>query len=192
MRAAILLLLLTILPASAGWSSPCRPAFKGSPCWDDRAWPKAEVTAPVVLFDAQAAKECRPAFAGVPCWEPEAVPKPEVAAGDLLLPDRSSWEWRALGAAIALTALDWQQTREFRARGDEEGNPILGRHPSAAEVNRGVAVAILGGVAIWALTEDRTARWFLLAGWIAVEAWAVNNNAKLGYTPKLAGIELTF
>lgn len=80
-----------------------------------------------------------------------------------------------------LTAADWAQTRNIGRHpvSWHETNPLLGPHPSAAEVDRHfVASALIGAAILHALpTRYRDAA--LTAG-IVIEAGCVANNLRLG------------
>jgi hypothetical protein len=62
----------------------------------------------------------------------------------------ADWSWNTKdtlleAAAIGMTVVDWGQTRDIRNHnGRKELNPILGPHPSNAEVNRyfGIVTAL--------------------------------------------------
>lgn len=110
-----------------------------------------------------------------------------------------------LGSALALSAIDWGQTkyatretvttteiRRFHTDGTEtvetstttsrqyrEENPFLGRHPSRGDVDRYFAIAALGTVALSAVLPTRYRRYFL-TGVIVVESLVVLRNHHLG------------
>lgn len=84
-------------------------------------------------------------------------------------------------ALATLTAADWAQTRNIARHPVRwhETNPLLGEHPSVAQVDRHFAAsAIIGAAALHAL-PTRYRDWALNAG-LVIEATCVANNLRLG------------
>jgi hypothetical protein len=84
-------------------------------------------------------------------------------------------------AALSLLAVDYGQTRTIAKNPDQwyEQNPILGEHPSVAEVNRYFALAAIGHVAASATLPPKWRKvWQYVT--IGVEAAAVGHNISLG------------
>jgi hypothetical protein len=88
---------------------------------------------------------------------------------------------RLLWAGQALIAADWAQTRQIAKNPDQysEKNRYLGEHPSVGKVNTYFVSALAAHyyTAAYLSGSDRTA---MLTGIVAVEAYVVNRNAKLG------------
>lgn len=94
------------------------------------------------------------------------------------------WTDEQVGQVLVLatlTAADWAQTRNIARHPQvwHENNPLLGPHPSVAEVDRHfVASALIGAAILHALpTRYRDAA---LAAGIVVEAGCVANNLRIG------------
>lgn len=96
--------------------------------------------------------------------------------------DDWTYEQATKAAALAtLTAADWAQTRNIARHPVRwhETNPLLGEHPSVAQVDRHFAAsAIIGAAALHAL-PTRYRDWALNAG-LVIEATCVANNLRLG------------
>lgn len=110
-----------------------------------------------------------------------------VAALSLPLPAAAEtprpWTNEELGmglAALAVTTMDWAQTRHISAYPQvwTELNPLLGKHPDAARVNRHFGIGILAGAALAHYFPQ-----YRMAGLKTVfvlEAFVVGRNAYLG------------
>lgn len=85
-----------------------------------------------------------------------------------------------LAAALTLTAADWAQTRQIqRYPGAYELNPLLGRLPSAGQVNRYFAICAVSTVALSYTLPPRYSERFL-KGMIIVEGLTVARNHYIG------------
>lgn len=87
-------------------------------------------------------------------------------------------------AFIALTFIDWKQTREFTGNPHKypdmyETNPILGPHPSARKVNTIMATSIAAHTAI-AFILPKPSRTIWQSIWIAIEVHCVYSNYQTG------------
>jgi hypothetical protein len=75
-----------------------------------------------------------------------------------------------------LIVADWAQTTDFRARGNREGNPILGSYPSQGRVNTliglGLATNLLVSRIPWRM--PRMVIWSMV---LVGETYAVTHNA---------------
>mgnify|MGYP003351641467 CR=1 FL=1 len=90
-----------------------------------------------------------------------------------------------LGTASATTVADWATTRNLTRRygeGYHENNPILGKHPSTAQVDLYFITSGLLGYAI-ADNLDRHRTTFLQA-WTAVGIFYTNRNLNIGLKMK--------
>lgn len=78
---------------------------------------------------------------------------------------------------LALHGLDWAQTREIAANPDKyhERNPILGKHPSQAEVNRYFMLTGLGHYALSKMLPPEWAKPFQ-QGTIGLEGYVTGRN----------------
>lgn len=86
---------------------------------------------------------------------------------------------------VVVTCIDWMQTKEFRAEGRKEANPILGEEPSQERVDVLIAAAILGHIFVaWALPSEYKETWII--SFTVIEAVAVYHNYSQGYGPKLS------
>lgn len=85
-------------------------------------------------------------------------------------------------ATLGLIGMDWHQTRDFRAKGHPEINPILGRYPSRARVNTLIGAAMIGHPIVARLLPKKWRRAFQY-GTIAAETLAVGNNWNKGNPP---------
>lgn len=80
---------------------------------------------------------------------------------------------------LALHVADWGQTRNIAKNSGKwhETNPILGKHPSTADVDRYFALTGLGHVALSKMLEDSpTLRAWFLGMTTAMEAGVVGRN----------------
>jgi len=86
------------------------------------------------------------------------------------------WRW----TATALTLIDCLQSQEIVENPEyTEKNPILGRHPSKAALNRLCAFSLLLQHGIGqSLPKRSRSQWYLT--FVVVEAWAVGHNYKTG------------
>lgn len=94
------------------------------------------------------------------------------------------WTDAQAGKAVALATLaaaDWAQTRNIARHPARwhETNPLLGEHPSVAQVDRHFAVSALIGAAALHALPTRYRDWALNAG-LVIEAGCVANNLRLG------------
>lgn len=124
---------------------------------------------------------------------PDPAGNPNTALRALVLqappkePKEDKWKWttgdtvREL-ATLALIGMDWHQTRDFRAKGRPERNPILGRYPSRARVNTLIGAAMVGHP-VAARLLPKPLRQVLQYGTIIGEVDAVSNNWKKGNPP---------
>ena len=85
------------------------------------------------------------------------------------------------GVASTLKIIDWGQTLDIADKPDryEETNPILGKHPSRAEVNRYFGYSVGTQLLITHLLPSEW-RKFWLGGWIGVSGYYVNHNYGVG------------
>jgi len=92
-------------------------------------------------------------------------------------------------ALTVLLVADWGQTRWAIKQNEkncvrpcqvyEEGNPILGKHPSIGKTNNLIGASIIGHAAIaYILPRQWREGWQYV--WIGVEANAVNRNQSIG------------
>ena len=94
-----------------------------------------------------------------------------------------AWTNEELGmglAALAVTTMDWAQTRHIARNPDvwAEMNPLLGKHPDIARVNRHFALGILAGAALAHYFPQ-----YRMAGLktlFVIEAFVAGRNAYLG------------
>lgn len=83
-----------------------------------------------------------------------------------------------------ITAIDWMQTKEFRAQGVKEQNPILGEEPSQEKVDTYIGAAIISHALVtWALPPEFRETWIWT--FIIIESVAVLHNYDQGYGPNL-------
>ena len=83
-------------------------------------------------------------------------------------------------AALAVTVLDWRQTSDIhRHAGMYEMNPLLGRHPTQAEINRYFGLGMLATAAIvyYLPSKYRTAA---LTFYVVTETAVVGHNVSMG------------
>lgn len=96
------------------------------------------------------------------------------------------WSKREIGMQVIASLLiitDWGQTRTIAKNPDRwyEKNPILGRHPSVAEVDRYFIACLIGNVMIThILPEKWRETWLGIT--IGCQAYCVGNNFSLGVT----------
>lgn len=100
------------------------------------------------------------------------------------VPAHSAHQWtpanRLLaGTTAGLQGLDWLQTLAFRARGDREGNPLLGRMPSEGHVNTMIPLGMLATQGIGALLPTG-ARNIWYGGLSALEIASIIRNLTAG------------
>jgi hypothetical protein len=89
------------------------------------------------------------------------------------------------GTYILVTCIDWAQTKEFRADGRREMNPILGSEPSQERVDTLIGLAIISHTLIaYALPQEFRETWSVV--FIVVELEAVTHNYAHGHGPKLS------
>jgi hypothetical protein len=124
---------------------------------------------------------------------PDPAKDPNSALRTLILqpppkePKANRWHWttgdtlREL-ATLGLIGMDWHQTRDFRADGVEELNPVLGARPSRARVNTLIGAAMLGHPIVARLLP-KPWRDVFQYGTIGAETVAVLHNRKDGYEP---------
>ena len=86
--------------------------------------------------------------------------------------------WLA-GTTAGLQGLDWLQTLAFRARGDQEGNPLLGRTPSEGHINTMIPLGMLATQGIGALLPSG-ARNVWYGGLSALEVASIIHNLTTG------------
>lgn len=96
----------------------------------------------------------------------------------------TGWKWSKTDTALELvfvgvTLLDMMQTSEFRSRGHEEANSLLGTYPSQQEVTLGIGACILGH-ALVAIALPKPWRSLWQGGGIGVEVMAVVWNRTTG------------
>lgn len=98
---------------------------------------------------------------------------------------------RAIAFAV-LDGIDWAQTRSIARNPDKfyEMNPILGRHPTVAQVNRYFLKEQMIGFGVSRLLPADFHGIPLRASWqtmiISTEVWCVSHNAQIGVTMKKA------
>ncbi len=94
--------------------------------------------------------------------------------------DWSTLDQSLLAAAGTLHIIDWAQTRTIAKNPDlyYERNPLLGRHPSTAEVNRHFALGLIVIPVLAHYFSDYRTQ--ILSTWLAVEVLCVGNNVHLG------------
>lgn len=85
-----------------------------------------------------------------------------------------------LGAALTLTAADWNQTKHFDYTRTHETNPLLGRQPSGKQIDEHFLISTAAALGVSTLLHDKW-RTAFLGGWVGVEAGMVYNNSKQGY-----------
>ena len=85
------------------------------------------------------------------------------------------------GTSLTLNVIDWGQTLDIAGNPDEyyETNPILGEHPSRAEVNRYFACFMGAQVLITHLLPSEYRKWWLGCN-IMVSGYYVQNNYRIG------------
>lgn len=86
-------------------------------------------------------------------------------------------------AAVALTVIDWSQTRHIAndPQGHKELNPILGPHPSQSSVDIYFPVTLaIGGAVAYFVPSWRP---YILGGWIALETSCTFQNYNHGIAP---------
>ena len=99
------------------------------------------------------------------------------------VPQWRSWDAPELALAGTFATALWidaAQTRAFRATGVGETNPLLGPHPSDAQVNRYTVAAWLMVLSASAALPHRWRR-LLLVSAATVEVIAVTHNTSLGF-----------
>jgi len=84
------------------------------------------------------------------------------------------------GTTAGLQGLDWLQTLAFRARGQQEGNPLLGRQPSEGHVNTMIPLGMLATQGIGALLPSG-ARNVWYGGLSALEVASIIHNLTTGH-----------
>lgn len=83
------------------------------------------------------------------------------------------------GIFTALDVADWAQTRYGTTHGFVEQNPIMGQHPSIGRVNIVFVIGVVGNAAMaWSLPKEY--RPYFQYGSIALEAYCVGHNARIG------------
>lgn len=102
-------------------------------------------------------------------------------------PEDDRWRWTTGDtvrevAVLVLIAVDWRQTRAFRADGLPEMNPVLGRYPSRARVNRLIGSAMVAHPVVARLLPRPWRQVFQVVT-LAGESAAVGSNWALGYPP---------
>ncbi len=87
---------------------------------------------------------------------------------------------------VLVTCIDWAQTKEFRAHGVKESNPILGEEPSQERVDTLIFLGIVSHVLFtWALpTEEWKDRFQGITFFFELEA--VAHNYSHGWGPKIS------
>jgi len=89
------------------------------------------------------------------------------------------------GTYILVTCIDWAQTKEFRADGRKERNPILGKEPSQETVDTLIGLAIISHTLIaYALPQEFRGMWSFT--FLVLETGTVVGNYSKGYGPKLS------
>lgn len=87
-----------------------------------------------------------------------------------------------VGTAVLLTTLviDYKQTLDIKNHpGMYERNPIMGRHPSDAEIRRYFGLAALGSVAmIYMLPKEY--RMMFIGGAVTMQLVVIGNNKSIG------------
>jgi len=85
------------------------------------------------------------------------------------------------GATSTLNVIDWGQTLDIADRPDKyyETNPILGEHPSRAEVNKYFACLMGTQILITHLLPSKYRKYWLSLN-IAVSGYYVHNNYRIG------------
>ena len=85
------------------------------------------------------------------------------------------------GTSLTLNIIDWGQTLDIVDKPGEyyETNPILGDHPSRAEVNRYFAASMLSKILITHLLPSDWRKYWLGLN-IGVSGYYVHNNYRIG------------
>ena len=84
------------------------------------------------------------------------------------------------GTATALSVIDWGQTLDIVDRPEYyEINPIIGKHPSRADVNRYFACSVILKVLITHILPSEYRKYWL-GGNILISGYFVNNNYQIG------------
>ena len=93
------------------------------------------------------------------------------------------------GTTAGLQGIDWLQTLAFRARGDQEGNPLLGRHPSEGHINTMIPLGMLASQGIGAALPNPVRNiWY--GGLSGLEVAAIVHNLLHGRASVSASIPL--
>ena len=108
--------------------------------------------------------------------------------------DNSNWNAIDTGLAIAGTlalAADWAQTKEFTQKRDkynaEEMNPILGKKPTAKQVDQYFATAAIANLAGMYLIKDPATRRIAESAVIGIELGTVQENKRRGVKVSIGG-----
>jgi hypothetical protein len=111
----------------------------------------------------------------------------------LLLTNIYAYEWftpltkqemNRQAAYIGITVIDWMQTKEFRAQGVKESNPVLGEEPSQEKIDLYIGSAIIAHTFVtWMLPHEFRPVW--TKGFFSIEVVAVAWNYSHGYGPKI-------
>jgi hypothetical protein len=82
---------------------------------------------------------------------------------------------------LALTGIDWMQTRKIANNPDEyhENNPVIGSHPSTSEVDAYFAAGVVAHTAAAMAMPPKYRVWWQYV-WIGVEAGFVASNFSIG------------
>ena len=83
---------------------------------------------------------------------------------------------------VTMMWIDAGQTKEFtKHEGHQEGNPILGAHPSEGAIN---AYTALTSLSILTVSHFLPHKWrkVLLLGGIGVQTWAIAHNLSMGWS----------
>jgi len=88
-------------------------------------------------------------------------------------------------AYVLITGIDWMQTREFRAHGFKESNPILGEEPSQERVDTLIFLGIVSHVLITWMLPDNEWREAFQEIPLFFEVSAVMHNYSRGWGPKI-------
>ena len=97
-------------------------------------------------------------------------------------PDRWTKEQVMLqGVSSTLNIIDWGQTLDIVDKPDTycEINPIVGKHPSRAEVNRYCACALIGKILVTYLLPSKYRKYWLGSN-ILISGYLVQNNYRIG------------
>jgi len=99
---------------------------------------------------------------------------PKIEACEEWTTTNTTLEWIHEG----LVVIDYMQTRAFVAFGHPEMNPLLGEHPSPAQINERIALGLVTHylISCWLSPKERLI-WQGLN--IGIEFWAVENNAAI-------------